>query len=230
MAMIQTETTIVSTPNQIKVIAFDLDGVLFPLPQAAYLLACAIGLKNEYKGVFAKAKAENLSFRDTIIEMARIWKGVPVDGCLDGTVMGLPMMAGAEEIISQLKDWGYHVGCISSGSSQFFMDTLARKLGLDFVFTNVLGQQNDIMDGTVEFIMGPEEKAETISMYLRENGYTLDELASIGNGENDIYLLRASRFSIAFNPMTERVSDAATIVVESDDLQCVLEHFRPSEV
>lgn len=225
MAMTQTEGTIVPTPNQIKVIAFDLDGVLYSLPQAAYLLACAVGLKDEYKTVFVKAKLENLSFRDTIIEMAKIWKGIPVDGSLDDIVMSLPLMSGAEDVIEQLKEWGYRVGCISSGSSQFFMETLARKLGLDFVFTNVLGQQDDIIDGTVEFVMGAEEKAETISMYLRENGYTLDELASIGNGENDIYMLRASRFSIAFNPMTDRVSGAATTTVESKDLRDVLEHF-----
>jgi len=224
--MIQIKTTIVPATSPIKVIAFDLDGVLYPLPQAAYLFARAIGLKGEYKAVFVKAKAENLSFRETIIEMAKIWKGVPVDGSLTDIVMSLPMMPGAEEVIHQLREWGYHVGCISSGSSQFFMEALAEKLGLDFVFTNVLGHQDDKMDGTVEYVMGPEQKAETVSMYLRENGYTLDEFASVGNGENDIYMLRASRFSIAFNPMTERVSEAATTTVESEDLRDILEYFE----
>ncbi len=212
----------------IKVISFDLDGVLFDGKSATYPVAKAVGLENQFLAVLRRNSEENLSLEDSIREGSKIWDGVPVDG-LDHIVMELPLMTGAEETLKHLKDWGYIVGCISSGVSQFFLRPLTKRLKLDFAYSNILGESDGTHDGHVHYVMGGPQKAETMLQYLETNGFTQANLASIGDGENDIPIFRISRFSIAFNPDSENVSKAASITINSKDLRSILPHFIPED-
>ena len=83
------------------------------------------------------------------MEGSKIWVGVPVDGTLDSIIHRIPLMFGAEESISQLKTWGYEVGIISSGVSQFYLRPLTQRLQLDFAYSNILGETDGAHDGTV---------------------------------------------------------------------------------
>lgn len=135
-------------------------------------------------------------------------------------------MSGAADTVDALKDWGYEVGCISGGVSQFFMKPFTERLNLDFAYSNILGSRNGAHDGTVRYIMDGPEKAETILKYIEENEYSKMSIASVGNGLNDIELFNVSAFSIAFNPVDKIVSDSASVTVKSKDLRSILTHFR----
>ena len=209
-------------------ISFDLDGVLFDGGSAAYPLAHQLGIGEKFIEVYKKVGALKKGLVDSIREGSKIWKGIAVDGSYDDLVMNLPLMEGAEETLAILKQWGYEVGCISSGVSQFFMEPFQRRLNLDFAFSNILGSQDGVHDGTVEFVMGGPQKAETARKYLMDNGFPEDSLASVGDGMNDIDIFHASTFSIAFNPESSEVSAAASTTVNSKDLRLILEHFKRS--
>ncbi|MHA1480786.1 MAG: HAD-IB family phosphatase [Candidatus Thorarchaeota archaeon] len=211
----------------IKVISFDLDGVLFDGPSATYPIAKKLGIDDKFDSVLQRVQNEQLSLDELIIEGSKIWIGVPVDGTLDSIIETMPLMNGAEDTVATLKKWGYLVGCISSGVSQFFMKPLAARLSLDFAFSNMLDVKNGRHDGTVSFIMNGPAKANTAIKYLTEQGLSRDNLASIGDGENDINLFNISSFSIAFNPTSDRVTDAASITVRTKDLRSILPHFNP---
>ena len=139
--------------------------------------------------------------------------------------MDLPLMKGAEDTIQALRNTGYIVGCISSGVSQFFMNPLTKRLGLDFSYSNILGETNDIHDGTISLMMDGPQKAKTALQELKQRNLSTKNLASIGNGYNDISLFQISEFSIAFNPEGEEVSGAATVTVHSKNLESILEYF-----
>ena len=213
--------------KSIKIISFDLDGVLFDGPSATYPIAKKIGIEQEFLAVIKRVDEENLSIEDAIIEGSKIWTGVLVDGTLDPIIDKMPLMGGAEETVASLKEWGYLVGCISSGVSQFFMKPLAARLSLDFAFSNILGAENGRHDGSVSYIMNGPEKANTAIRYLTEQGLSTNNLASIGDGENDINLFNVSSFSIAFNPTSDKVSEAASITIRTKDLKTILPHFNP---
>lgn len=212
--------------SNIKVISLDLDGVLFDGSSAAFVIAQQVGLQDQYMALFKKMAEENMSLRDSVIEGTKIWKGLPIDATYHYLIKRLPLMEGAEETVATLQDWGYEVGCISSGVSQFFMEPLTRRLKLDFAYSNVLGSENELHDGTVQYIMGGPEKATTIWQYIQLRGHPLESIASVGNGMNDIDLFKVSNFSIAFNPVDQRVSEAASVTVESKDLRAILPHFE----
>jgi len=212
--------------SDIKVISLDLDGVLFAGSSASYIIAQQVGLGDQYRALFKRMAQEEMSLRDSVIEGAKIWKGLPVDATYHYLVKVLPLTEGAAETVAELKKWGYEVGCISSGVSQFFMEPLTRRLNLDFAYSNILGSDNGAHDGTVQYIMGGPEKATTIWQYAQLKGYPQESIASVGNDVNDIDLFKTSAFSIAFNPTDKSVSDAASVTVHSQDLRAILEHFE----
>ncbi|MCK5152388.1 MAG: HAD hydrolase family protein [Candidatus Thorarchaeota archaeon] len=209
----------------LKVISFDLDGVLYDGKSATYPVAKELGLEQEFFRIIEENIELQRSNEDSIIEVAKIWTGVPVDGTLDHIIKDMPLMSGAEETVSNLKDWGYEVGCISSGVSQYFLIPLVKRLELDFAFSNILGEKDGKHDGTVSYAMGGPQKAETALKYLSERGFSRENLAAIGNGENDIDLFRRCKLSIAFNPVSELVSEVASLTIHSKDLRSVLPHF-----
>lgn len=211
--------------DKIRIISLDLDGVLFDGPSAAFPIAHRLGLGQKFMEVFARVSKEKKKLEDSICEGSKIWKGIPADDTYDNLVIELPLMAGAEETVKTLKERGYTVGCISSGVSQFFMRPFARRLGLDFALSNILGESNGAHDGTVIFVMGGPQKAETALRVAQERGHDRKNLASIGDGSNDVDLFGVSGFSIAFNPENELVSGAASITLHSKDLRSVLEYF-----
>jgi phosphoserine phosphatase len=211
--------------GDIRVISFDLDGVLFDGPSAAFPIAQQLGLGEKFMTVYAQVAKRGSGFEDSVIEGCKIWKGVATDGVYNHLVNELPLRIGAQETVNTLKEEGYFVGCISSGVSQFFMVPFSERLSLDFAFSNILGEDMGAHNGEVEYIMGGPQKVETALKFLRENGLEGKHLASIGDGTNDIDLFNHSGFSIAFNPEKEEVSTAANVTIHSKDLRSILEYF-----
>lgn len=213
--------------TKIRVVALDLDGVLYDGQSAARALAKSLGIEERFLGIFAAIMKNKMSFEESIVEGARLWIDIPVDGTLDSLVHTLPLRKGAVETITQLKKWGYHVGCISSGVSQFFMNPFKQRLSLDFAFSNTLGEDAGRHNGQVMHVMGGHQKAETMTKYMNDLSLSTSQLASIGDGENDIELFGVSGLSIAFNPVSEKVSKSANVSVHSSDLRDTLKYLKP---
>ncbi|MHA1575840.1 MAG: HAD family hydrolase [Candidatus Thorarchaeota archaeon] len=211
--------------KDIKIITFDLDGVLYDGVSAAFHLAQQVGLGQKYQELFMRMAKENLSFDDSLQLGADIWKGIEFGGEYRQLVLDLPLMEGAEETLDILKKTGYQVGCISSGVSQFFMKPLTERLNLDFAHSNILGISGNTHSGAIKYAMGGPQKAETALKILEERGLSTKNFAGVGNGENDIELFGVSAFSIAFNPVSESVSGAASVTVHSKNLESILEYF-----
>jgi phosphoserine phosphatase len=211
--------------NGIRVISLDLDGVLFDGPSAAFPIAQRLGLGQKFLAVYTQLAKEGRRFEDSIIEGSKIWKGIATEGAYNHLVIELPLRVGAQETVNVLKEKGYFVGCISSGVSQFFMAPFSERLNLDFAFSNILGEEEGAHSGEAEYIMGGPQKVETALNFLKEKGFEAKNLASIGDGANDIDLFNISGFSIAFNPEKKKVIDAASITIRSKDLRSILEYF-----
>jgi phosphoserine phosphatase len=213
----------------IKVVSLDLDGVLYDGPSAVHPLTKTLGIEQEFLRVFKKLGGGTRSLSEAIKEGSKIWIGLPTDGTLDPLVENLPLMKGAEEAVATLKEWDLKVGCVSSGVSQFFMKPFKKRLKLDFAFSNVLGETDGKHDGSVHFVMAGPQKAEKVLEYLEKTGYSTSELASVGDGENDIDLFKVSALSIAYNPVSDKVSKAADLTIRSNDLRTILPHFMPQD-
>ncbi|MFW9769057.1 MAG: HAD family hydrolase [Candidatus Thorarchaeota archaeon] len=214
--------------SEIEIISLDLDGVLYDGLYAAVAVGQELGLGSKFDDLFRRIAAEKMNHHESIIEGSKVWIGIPVDGPYQELIDSIPLMKGAKETVALLKKTGFEVGCISSGVSQFFMKPFSKRLHLDFAYSNILGETDGKHDGTTQYVMGGPQKAETILKHVEDRGLSQSNIASVGNGTNDIELFTVSALSIAFNPLHVSVSDTASVTVESKDLRSILPYFEKS--
>jgi phosphoserine phosphatase len=122
------------------------------------------------------------------------------------------------ELISAVHKSGGLVGAISGGFSQV-LEPLAAKLNLDFFKANNLEIKDGVMSGKiVGDIVDAEMKALTLRQWAQEYGFDMSSTVAVGDGANDIQMLKASGFAVAFRPK-DILRDHADLIIEGDSLE-----------
>ena len=106
-----------------------------------------------------------------------------------------------KEIINWLKTNGYKVGVIS-GDTKNSVNFVAEKLGLDFVYGEVL----------------PDEKGKIIEKLKKDGGVLF-----VGDGINDAPALKISDIGVAVHKGTDLAKEAGDVVLLSDNLKLIKE-------
>jgi phosphoserine phosphatase len=91
------------------------------------------------------------------------------------------------------------------------------------VIANRLGVRGGVLDGTVEGpIVGAQTKRETLLATLAEQGWSSDDAMAIGDGANDIPMIEAATYGLAYRAKPKARS-AADGWIDRGDLTAVLE-------
>jgi phosphoserine phosphatase len=111
----------------------------------------------------------------------------------------LQLTEGAERVVITLKKLGYKIGIISGGFD-YFGEYLQKKLGLDYVFANVLEIKNSKVTGMVngDIIDGPR-KAEILKTITTVENIKLQQTIAVGDGANDLPMISIAGLGIAFH-------------------------------
>jgi phosphoserine phosphatase len=90
--------------------------------------------------------------------------------------------------------------CIISGGFDFFGEYLQNKLGLDYVFANVLELENGKITGNIngDIIDGPR-KAEILKTIATVENISLQQTIAVGDGANDLPMISIAGLGIAFH-------------------------------
>ena len=96
-----------------------------------------------------------------------------------------------------------------SGGFTYFTDRLKARLGLDYAYANEL----EIIDGVLTGkVIGPIIDAEAKATLLRQHrdalGLTAEQVIAMGDGANDIPMLEAAGFGVAFHAKAKTKSHA----------------------
>ena len=124
-------------------------------------------------------------------------KGLP-DSALARVVERIPLTDGAERLVSTLKRLGYRTAILSGGFT-FFGRVLQEKLGIDYLHANKL----EICDGRVtgevlSEIVDGAMKARRLQEIAVSEGLSLEQTIAVGDGANDLPMLRLAGLGIAF--------------------------------
>jgi phosphoserine phosphatase len=107
-------------------------------------------------------------------------------------------MDGAERLIATLRRLGYKTAILSGGFT-FVGRELQQRLGIDYLHSNEL----DIVDGVVtgevrtEIVDGAR-KAYYLSEIAQAEGLSMEQVIAVGDGANDLPMLRLAGLGIAF--------------------------------
>lgn len=100
--------------------------------------------------------------------------------------------------MAELHRRGYKVAVVSGGFHET-VDVLAKRIGLDYVKANRLEVKDGVLTGKVlgEVVTKDVKKASLIE-WAAENGLELSQTIAMGDGANDLPMIKTAGIGIAF--------------------------------
>ncbi|MBS2099985.1 phosphoserine phosphatase SerB [Carboxylicivirga linearis] len=180
-----------------RLVCFDMDSTLIQT-EVIDELAIKAGVGDKVIAITEAAMRGEIDFNESFKQRVALLKG------LDESVMkeiaeNLPITEGAERLFKTLKKYGYRTAILSGGFN-YFGNYLKSKLDIDYVFANEL----EILDGkltgrhTGEIVNG-EKKAELLKLLAFKEDIHLDQVIAVGDGSNDLPMLKQAGLGIAFH-------------------------------
>jgi len=183
-------------------------------------LADFAGIKAEIAAITERAMQGELDFAEAVTGRVRLLGGLGVDAiqqCLDQRITAMP---GAHTLVSTLKAHGCHTVLVTGGFHQF-ADPVAEQLGFERVVANRLAVATGRLTGGLEGgIVDSAIKREVLLAEVTSH----DGAASLatGDGANDIPMLQAARYGMAYHAKP-KARAAAHGWVDRGDLTSVLQ-------
>ena len=208
-------------------LVLDVDSTMIE-QEVIELLAEKIGLRDQVKILTDQAMAGEIDFREALLKRVGLLEGLNAK-VLEELLAEIRITHGVPELISAVHNSGGLVGAISGGFSQV-LELLSAKLNLDFFKANNLDIENDVITGNViGDIVDADMKARTLLQWAEEYGFDISSTVAVGDGANDIQMLKASGFAVAFRPK-EVLRDHADLIIEGDSLEPLISvlELRPS--
>jgi len=196
-------------------VIFDVDSTLIEQEVIELLADCA-GKRSEVEAVTERAMSGELDFTASLKARVRVLEGLP-ESVIAETLAKCTITRGAKQLIDAIHLAGGKVGAVSGGFSQL-LDPLAQELNLDFHRANSLEVVDGFLTGDVTgIIIDKPAKATALTEWATAINLDLKYTVAIGDGANDLDMMRVAGLSIGFNAKP-RVRQAADIILDSADL------------
>jgi phosphoserine phosphatase len=197
-------------------VAFDLDGTLIEIGSAWAWVHQQLNTLSEAETNAELYRAGKINYTQWAEMDVKLWKGVPLNH-LHQAIEKIPYISGAKELIIQIKEMELNTAIISAGLS-LFADRSRVELGIDVSYSNRLITDKTGCISGVEVYVANTNKAQILMEIANHYDIPLENILAIGDNKSDIPMFRAARKSIAINPKSEEVSQAATSVVRCENL------------
>jgi phosphoserine phosphatase len=159
---------------------------------------------------YAMAPAERMR------QIASVFTGVRKE-TFEKVAREIPLMAGAQETIIALRKEGYRVGIVTD-SYNVAAETVRRRVFADFAFSHFMRFKNGKASGKVNLCpamiypggceVHDHCKVNVLQHLMDRFELRPEQILAVGDGENDICMLKAAGCSIAFQPKNRRVKNA----------------------
>lgn len=156
--------------------------------------------------------------------IARLFAGVSLSDFHE-TAQSLALAAGAEDMVVGLRKAGYRVGIVTD-SYHFAADIVRRRVFADFTVAHVMKHQNGVATG--ELVLSPLMlhrrgckqhrycKGNVLQNLSERTGVPALDFVAIGDGLNDLCMLKLAGTSFAVNTDLKDVCRAAQHRIEGD--------------
>lgn len=212
-----------------RLVCFDMDSTLIQT-EVIDELARKAGVFDQVSAITEAAMRGEIDFQESFVQRVGLLKG------LDESVMkeiaeNLPLTEGAERLFSTLKKFGYRTAILSGGFT-YFGNHLKTKLGIDYVFANDLEIKDGKLTGRhIGDIIDGDKKAELLKLIAFKEDIYLDQVIAVGDGSNDLPMLRLAGLGIAFHAKPKVKASARHVISEIGlDAILYLLGFRDREI
>jgi phosphoserine phosphatase len=205
-----------------RLVVMDVDSTLIQ-DEVIELVAQEAGCQAEVEALTGAAMRGELDFETALRARTALLAGLP-ESALERVRDRVRLAPGARTLVRTLGRLGYRTALVSGGFTQV-VGPLAAELGIDFLAANTF----EIADGRLTGrLVGPivdrAGKARALERFAREAGVPVTQTVAIGDGANDLDMLRLAGLGIAFNakPVVRAAADAAVNVPYLDTILYLL--------
>ena len=183
--------------SQVKgLCVMDVDGTLIA-EEVIDLLGKEAGCEEEISQVTSQAMRGELDFETSLRARVALLKSLPVS-VFDTVIKSIHLSKNAQEFISVLQKKGILVGLVSGGFTPI-VERLAESLGISYFSANQLEVKDGFLTGkSVGEIVTGQVKQVTLEKWRKEFGFSEERTIAIGDGANDLLMLKSAGCSIAF--------------------------------
>ena len=174
----------------------DVDGTLIA-EEVIDLLGREAGCEEEISQITRQAMRGELDFERSLRARVALLKGLPIS-VFDTVFKSIHLSKNAQEFISVLQKDGILVGLVSGGFAPI-VERLAESLGISYFSANQLEVRDDFLTGKLvgEIVTGQVKQA-TLERWRKELGLSKERTIAIGDGANDLLMLKSAGHGIAF--------------------------------
>ena len=207
----------------LRVLAMDMDSTLITI-ECIDEIADYAGVKAEVAAVTARAMRGELDFAASLAMRVALFRGLPAS-VLDAVYRErIELTPGAGVLLAAARASGVGTLLVSGGFT-CFTDRLRERLGLDEAVANVLEVVDGKLTGRVlDPVVDAGRKAVALAAMRARCARDGGLVAAIGDGANDLPMLRAADVSIAYRAKPV-VRDQASHAIDHGGLDAVLNLF-----
>lgn len=202
-----------------RLVVFDMDSTLIR-EEVIDELAKRAGVGEQVSKITEAAMRGEIDFKESLRQRVSTLEGLP-ESVLSEIAPNLQLNEGADRLLSTLNRMGFKTAILSGGFT-YFGNYLKERLGVDYVHANELEIENGLLTGRVvgEIVDG-SRKASLLTEIASDLGYSLDQTIAVGDGANDLPMLKIAGMGIAFHAKP-LVQASANYAVSNLGLDAVL--------
>ncbi len=213
--------------TETSLVAFDLDGTLTTTACRSswqYVHEFFGTWETHGKAILQRFIRGEISYYEFCKADAEVWIGRTEDEYREA-LSKVELREGASELIAFLKEKGCIIIILSMGLIEL-VERIGQQLDLDHWIGNELIRNNNRITDEVKINIGWQEKGIVLRKVLKDYRVPPQNSVVIGDSTADIEMFEVAGASIAIEPSSERVAEAADFVCQTTSLIEIISFFE----
>jgi phosphoserine phosphatase len=178
-------------------------------------IAKLAGIGPQISAITERAMRGELDFESALRERVGLLKGFPMSRLQDVLENSITLTPGATTLTATMRTNGGRCVLVSGGFT-FFTAAVATRAGFNVHFGNNFLVEGDAIVGVADPILGKDAKLATLEAEAQGEGIGLSETMAVGDGANDLDMLRAAGLGVAFHAKPIVAREAAARINHGD--------------
>jgi phosphoserine phosphatase len=173
------------------------------------------GIGPQIAAITERAMQGELDFETALKERIALLRGFPLSRLQQVLEEAITLTPGARTLTATMRTNGARCVLVSGGFT-FFTGAVAMMAGFDTHFGNSFLVEDDRVAGVADPILGKDAKRETLRCEARNLGIGESEAIAVGDGANDLAMLKAAGLGVAFHAKPIVAREAAARINHGD--------------
>ena len=180
-------------------VAFDFDGTLSD-SEMTVLLGDRWGVASRMAEITERAMNDEIGYAESLRRRAALLEGLPEDDA-EAAYDEVRLRPGAADLLEELREESVETAILTGGFERGVERALEREgVAVDRIVANRLPISAGALTGEVEGPLIEGTKDGALRELADERGVSMAETVAVGDGANDLPMLRVAGLAIGFDP------------------------------